>query len=1091
MKYAVVKDINSKLKSLLKQKKINGRARDLIMAKLNTVEEFKKMHPLGFSQWCMTRNLFRFYSFSNLKNLRTGEEFDITDVKKLAKGVNFLQFEHDGRLYLVKSVDQEHMTYCPFHKRYYLTECGRCLSKYAIREVDKEIPEEEAALRIYSVVEPPDLEREEGLYIICHYDLETITTATNALYPMMVCVLFEVKMYTKDMGTVSISNEGISNVLFSFVMDNIQQMWEQNGFTFSESGFSTADLTTRRLCHMYFSPDDVGEVLTNTIAKNFVRAQDFTFEWLRIPEIRQTIRQLSGVIYKYHPSRFAFVSSAFNGSKFDELFMLNFRLYQHGVFQKWTYVVKNGALYKMNRLERVDDKQTVLFILFDCCRFFTMSLRVAQKSCKLDVEKGDVDFDMINDIYKGCLDCDWRDLKDKDFNKYPKYFGVDGNPTELLIAVKQMAYQKGPKVNLCEVVLDYCYKDVMVLSKISNVMQDRIDEITVHLLQTKLCIFTRIGIPAVTRMIQNIYFSQQNTIMYSPQNDALELISQTIYGGRSEVLVIGMFTRLIKFFDINSMYASCMKAPFPFGPPMIPTEDIVNEFQRMFDAAIIRGWASSFEDFYAEDTTDLGFLFFWGHLQAPNRHKLRRFAPLPYRSKQGLVWSNESRIQQLNSLDAINLSRCGWKVTILRSRPMFVYRETGFLIRDLVDYYSTQRKLTKDEAMKIVYKLLSNALYGKFLEKVQTGKMEFCKWDQYWKEAKKLPYVGKYLDPDRDEYGHQRTCEQIFTTNYIAPIPNPYEEDAEIDELAGCISDHLVNVVNYDVHAVDGTNNQTLNHIGSAVLSYSRMQFLFWMELCRGANQEEKDLEDQDIPYTASETDSAHLLADFADRMPEILVSDTEVGNWIAEKKMLTCYLKLEGFPDGTPIVAGKEMLIAKKFYAIEHPKGGKPKIASKGMSKAEMNWEVVLSCLKGVYYDPTDGMIKYEQNIDPVMINAKTLKRALPGVRVTGETSEQPLTSVVLKRRLKPSFNTKRIHPKHTSCVYLEHECLELLPYDDLNVNPFRDFSDGLYVTCNQIEEDEIGCDLEDCQANVGFGTDSDTYLKSSADTILEDVWA
>lgn len=1069
-----VKKVSLLIKRLLKSFLIPQSTKDQLDRDFEVLKEFDYF-PSYFLNYLKTKKLIgiQVYDLSGMNSI-VGNDLITGD--ELTSGIHLLYSSHE-RFLEIKSVSKEFMSFCKHCRCYFKVNCKKCLEKTYFENDDEDEDEDDKVLkeeenRIFSVIKIPEIEKEDGIYIKTIFDLETYTDLEGDIHPFMVCFSVDFFIFSLEKGVEIIKRDGMGAILFGYLEQEIDKLFASGNFVKETEKFGiTPELENRALFYHYsIDPDNVCDVLSGTIAIKVVGIQDKIYEWMKMPQNYQFLRnQVKFLNPKLVCKKCVLISGSFNGQKFDELFLVKYRLYQHTVLKKWSYTIKGGALYKMNCSDIVEEKGQKSkffrfeFKTFDLVRFWTSTLRSVGKTLNLSTQKGSMSFDMVNDFFNQLsTTSDWKDIHSDILGAYPE-FKKRSIQSEIL---KMAQGHDGKKINLMSQLLEYCMRDVIVTLLAGEIFQTKVDAITGDLLSGKhVNIYNFIGTPAVSKRIMLMYSQKKdvNVELFAPQSWAYDLIQKCIIGGRSEILVVGKVEKEMCFVDINSMYAHCMTAPMPAGPGFIPDRKFVEKFQKYLDRCTFEtGMCEDYNGKYEECISDIGFLFGYCKLEAPDRKKIQRFSPLPYLGKLGLVWSNESRTQPLCSKDMENVARMGWKVTINQFGPLLAFDKGHYLIRDLVSYYAEKRSKCTDPAMKNVYKLLSNALYGKMLERVSTSSVDFVKSCDDNPQFVNIPHANKFIE---STYDNETGLNEQFETKFISLLKNPFseEKDEETDDLLeGSFSDNHLSVVTYSRPITDDSN-ATCNQFGAFILAYSRdlVNHMNWYG--RDKREDDLEVEEKSLPYLASETDSAHMLVDCYNRLDKNIISQNEVGSWDEASKIFKFKLKVEEFEpivvsdsedeDGNVIKGSKtsanlcqsttNWYLAKKFYGVENPDKslGKDKIACKGMSKSNIKIGTFQKCFENCFYSPSEKKICFRFIDRSVSISKKTMQRSLPGVRSCGKPFESTaLRSHVLKRRMRPTYNTKRVHPKHVEDVDLSESYIELLPFDDLNPCPIEE---------------------------------------------------
>jgi hypothetical protein len=833
------------------------------------------------------------------------------------------------------------------------------------------------------------VKKEDEFLVRFTYDFETYTDDDDALRIYAVGVIIDCFQFSKNSGRLFVD---IS--LFKKEIDEIFKQFQQAS-------------PSEHIQHCHF------------VYFQYVKPGRFSFIQKDIVEAQKKLLRFFLETLSIGSDTLRLVSSTFNGSKFDELFLIGHRVYYEMLIEEHLlplqYIVKNGSVIYLSSAEKQTkgERKIQTFIsLHDVCRFWTTSLDKAAKSCGLPILKGFIDHTWIS------------------MNYVTQTFNMDAIPLHIfkseLESMRELdeKYVEGEFVNLTRAIIDYCINDVVVTVLLDDCMCDQINSCSFDLVESYLNIWNRVGTPAVTRDIFLMHAMKKNIELHAPQQAVYDLIQKTVIGGRSHVSCVGHYRSPtpdadIINVDINSMYSNCMTAPFPIGTGIPFTDDRIEDMELFFEICKNVGWRKSIDD-EMPDYASCNFAFFFAKLVAPNESKLLSLAPLAVRDSKStsLIWSNESRdAQAVTFIDAMILALMGWRVTICRDRPKLLFVQSTTVLRELVTYYATKRKQTDNAALKIVLKLLSNALYGKMLEKFNVQSHQIVV-DEHFDDVKssKIKTRTKVLTNSKF------SCEIQSSVT----IPNPYQGDR-----SGL---SIVSVKNTDI--VKG--NRTMNHWGSMVLAYSRLMYWDLIMMAHGRDVHvPRPLKERRMILTAAETDSAHLLRWAFDNLPSAMLDDKEVGGYDETLNMFRYYLKVEEFDDNTKCETKEAYYISKKFYFLVNPNDEThSKYACKGISKATLNKPILHRVVSSTFYDGEEHRFV---NMDPVHLSADVLRRNVPGVRNNFEV-ECALMSAKLSRQVNISHNGMRCHDKTNSGMTdLSTGIIWVLPYDDRHC-----YSDG-----------------------------------------------
>lgn len=982
--------------------------------------------------------------------LETGNE--------LMNGCHF--FYHDGYLRYVKSVERKPSAYCPKCLHYYFQKCNVCGDGVEIDEKTGQFfiisGAEDADAAKWTKLDPIKEEHEDAVIIRYCYDVETATMRDDHfmddMFIYQVCVQFDVILISHKIGYKQLyaHAHGPEGILVTKIFKKIREIMTDMGFeeimhkdyangieyTGIDYGVITSPNETIQF-NMFLRPLDT-MIRAGVPAARVVTSQIEIYNWIGSEAwFKPTLVEFWDTYVGDGPISIMLTSNAYNGGKFDEVFLLRYRMFAESVIPNTSYQLKSGRIMRMDKskyLSKINERRIVVtFRLFDICAFWTAPLRKVAKDLKLPVQKGDMDFDIINGFYNGGYGdrdkprshVNTTDIDEDWVHSWTPYYG-EGHE-EAWEEVQK--YKRDGKFDLKELSTHYCMRDVIVMRLAENMMQNMVSTISSSMVGFHLNIFKRIGTPGISKAML-IAFMHANDIQIDvPQEDLYDVINVTKMGGRSEIGVLGVVEREMAFLDINSMYGTCMTAPFPIGIGVRATTCHFLLFEEFLERAKNYGWRKSVRECYPEVSTDYGFLFAYVDLIAPPKEKLYGFAHIAYRSKEGLIWSNESReCQPMTSIDMEYMARLGWTVKICRTMTA-VYFEKGFSeIASLVQGYMQRRIKTTEPALKTVLKLLANAMYGKFLENLHDSQFEvFCE-EHIDQRTKNLKNYGEFTSGVRENRGKLET----YRVELICKLKNPYNEPY----YNGNRPNDPMNLYVGKVSTSGAMRNRTPVQWGTCVLSYSKGMVTDVLVLSEF--QMHLALEDRLPAFFASETDSIHIPKERFDHVPPELLNDKEVGGWNEELKFFNYFLKLEEYSDGEPIISKKQAYLMKKFYFVfpNKPENQDPKYACKGIAKAEFSERVIELVFRGYKYIAADNEITFVRT-NRYKATMDVFVKDLPGVRSYHQFHPNSgVKAKTLERLIAPKNSSRRI-VQGTEDVVLGQGYICMLPFDDEHKNP------------------------------------------------------
>lgn len=209
--------------------------------------------------------------------------------------------------------------------------------------------------------------------------------------------------------------------------------------------------------------------------------------------------------------------------------------------------------------------------------------------------------------------------------------------------------------------------------------------------------------------------------VYAPHRPMFKYIRQALRGGRCYPSVLGPYTKPVYVFDICGMYASALTHPMPHGMPLDPkfTAAHVEEL----NAILHRGEPIS----YFDPRIKPSILKIEAYPPAPEQ--LDTLPPICNRRGGRLVWTNEALYDEVVTIiDIVTLHNRGWKVTALHDDMNIVFPAWKTICADYVSKNIAAKEKAdheKNEVMRSISKMLSNALYGAFATNMDTTRIVF------------------------------------------------------------------------------------------------------------------------------------------------------------------------------------------------------------------------------------------------------------------------------------------------------------------------------------------------------------------------------
>lgn len=678
------------------------------------------------------------------------------------------------------------------------------------------------------------------------------------------------------------------------------------------------------------------------------------------------------------------------------------------------------------------------------------SLRHAAGAYNLDVNKGCCPYQAVNEFFmKGSYDVD-----------------CDGFPAlrywqnaEEYAANKKTWKEKNSENNydIVKETLDYCALDVIVTYQLVDKLLKSYNEFIRYQVGLDNCNFNILQRPTISSnshaIFKQILYSTEkpkkqtlgHTLM-APSHEMYDYVRLSIRGGRCYPTFIGIFTKPIYVFDICGMYASALTHPLPSGMPLSPKQK---------QAALIK-WQQVLNIKNKIDYFNYNLLPAIFTIDADPPQEIYLDVLPPFCSKKGgrLCWTNEPlRGEVCTSVDAITLHNRGWKVTILKNEHSTVFPEWKCLAKKYVELNIVAKEkadIEKNQTMRSIAKLLSNALYGSFATKLDNKTVIF---------ADELHEKQKFIR--NGTLNIESTC-IIETDNFSAEILPKFSVTYSVDDAsqknADCdFSDSEEDMPIYSStnHAHSNTttfqpitfleadddemclytlekssniveNKRYASHIASFVLAWTRAFTSEWAQFLF-EDDYGTPIEQRTAKAIYGDTDSLFL---------------TEEGKFLLETKGKKRLKKNNGKlvfdecnPDLTWLVecetickqcgadafSSETVFLAPKLYALKNTVCtkccyvGDGKLRAKGHAKEELSYNLLVACY----------LSDYQRSDDTFTTSRQSLKRTL--VNAIGNYQPFSITETKLVRALRP-WKDKTL---------TEVDQHYLMPYCTRNPNP------------------------------------------------------
>nr|QIJ58558.1 DNA polymerase [Bat mastadenovirus] len=517
-----------------------------------------------------------------------------------------------------------------------------------------------------------------------------------------------------------------------------------------------------------------------------------------------------------------------------------------------------------------------------------------------------------------------------------------------------------------------------------------------------------------------------------------EYVRASIRGGRCYPTYIGILSEPVFVYDICGMYASALTHPFPAGAPLNPFERAL-AMRAYFDRELLPAIFTIDAD--PPDDTHLDVL-------------------PPFCSRKGgrLCWTNEPlRGEIATSIDVITLHNRGWKVTLIPDERATVFPEWKCIAREYVQLNIAAKERAdreKNQTLRSIAKLLSNALYGSFATKLDNKKTVFS--DQIELALAKDIAAGEYVVKSSSYIETDNLCAEIMPEFVVAYPPRTAERPTADPSTTGAgtniedpeetpfiYDDSMTSYTYKPITFLDAeddsfclqtlersspliTNNRYSSQIASFVLAWTRAFVSEWSQFLY-ADDAGTPLENRVLKSVYGDTDSLFTTMEGYKLMEEkgkkrlkknggnlVFDPNNPELTWLVE-----CETQCEKC--GGDAYSSESVYLAPKLYALKDTTCmscghvGKGKLRAKGHATSSLSYDVLRSCY----------LADLQQGSEVFNTSRMSLRRTLTSV----QAHIQPftVTETTLTRRLRP-WKDKTLHSLDLN---------RLVPYSRRHPNP------------------------------------------------------
>ncbi|QGY64386.1 DNA polymerase [Human mastadenovirus C] len=618
------------------------------------------------------------------------------------------------------------------------------------------------------------------------------------------------------------------------------------------------------------------------------------------------------------------------------------------------------------------------------------------------------------------------------------------------------------KYDIIKETLDYCALDVQVTAELVNKLRDSYASFVrdaVGLTYASFIVFQRpaISSTADAGVAQIVVRGEQparsnlGPDLLAPSHELYDYVRASIRGGRCYPTYLGILREPLYVYDICGMYASALTHPMPWGPPLNPYER----------ALAARAWQQALDLQGCKiDYFDARLLpgIFTVDADPPDETQLDPLPPFCSRKGGRLCWTNERlRGEVATSVGRVTMRNRCWRVHLVPDERTTVFPEWRCVAREYVQLNIAAKERAdrdKNQTLRSIAKLLSNALYGSFATKLDNKKIvfsdqmdaatlkgitagqvnikssSFLETDNLSAEvmpAFQREYSPQQLalaDSDAEESEDERAPTPFYTPSSASrgDVVCTLEPITFLDAEEGDMCLHTLERVD---PLVD--NDRYPSHLASFVLAWTRAFVSEWSEFLYEEDRG-TPLEDRPLKSVYGDTDSL-FVTERGHRLMETrgkkrikkhggnLVFDPERPEltWLVECETVrrACVLDAD-FSEGVEL--GREKYRFRSMHCPSCGASSKGKLRAKGHAAEGLDYDTMVKC----YLADAQGEDRQRFSTSRTSLK-RTLASAQPGAHPF------TVTQTTLTRTLRPW--------KDMTLARLDEH--RLLPYSESRPNP------------------------------------------------------
>ena len=417
----------------------------------------------------------------------------------------------------------------------------------------------------------------------------------------------------------------------------------------------------------------------------------------------------------------SFVTVAYNGSKYDELFLEREKLVilkespdklQH-TFQQAHGKITNATIFHCETKSELICRDIIKFMP---ALSGGVSLRNVCIKLNLDVRKASCDYKRIDQILAGenmSALCDpvtgflkksslSEDVNDSDYDWASNHFGSD--------LMRYLRYYCAVDVTCVVHIMKWLFEMIKQCIVDSKNVPESYKKVVTH--PSDLLYFVTLAQYAFANF--ESFCCDENMIMSAPILDAERDIRKAIVGGRVQSNMYGkdLQDRDFSVVDIVSQYPNALNMPLPKGSLRYASnEDKANLSSDLLSGAFAYLLRDPFVGCFKVTKTDMTAY------DCGSSHDVGLYGAIAVKCKTCLNWPSQGEyIVWLSSVAVHNALVNKWEVFLCHNTPLYLYDGWSLKIGEFFQYWFQLKLHAKNETERIFAKILMNSIYGKLIQ---------------------------------------------------------------------------------------------------------------------------------------------------------------------------------------------------------------------------------------------------------------------------------------------------------------------------------------------------------------------------------------